>query len=208
MKVKNQIHKKLKKHAPRAVHKARKLVSFKHPKLFLFILSILLAYYIFSRPEVSDFIFYLDEISYLGIFIAGIFIAFGFSAPFAVGFFITAQPQNLVLAVILGGLGAMTGDILIFKSIKFSFMNEFKELKREKVIKKIREIVQKHTPLLIKHYLLYVFAGFIIATPLPDEVGVSMLAGLTTIEPKKLAAISFVLHTIAIFLILYFSIST
>lgn len=207
MKIKKQIHKKLKRHSPHAVHKAKKLVSFKYPKLILFILSILLAYYIFNRPEISNFIYYLGKISYLGIFIAGIFLAFGFSAPFAVGFLITSQPENLILAVILGGLGAMTGDMIIFKSIKFSFMNEFKELKKEKVIKKIKRLVSQNTPLIIKHYFLYIFAGFMIATPLPDEVGVSMLAGLTTINPKKLALISFILHSIAVFLILYFSIN-
>jgi len=57
---------------------------------------------------------------------------------------------------------------------------------------------------LIRHYLLYVFAGIILATPLPDEVGVSMLAGLTTIKPMKLAIIGFILHSAAIFCIFYF----
>ncbi len=82
-------------------------------------------------------------------------------------------------------------------------MNEFKELKKTKILQKTESIVKNKKSILIKHYLLYVFAGILIATPLPDEIGVSMLAGLTTIKPRKLAIISFTLHTFAIFLILY-----
>ena len=44
-----------------------------------------------------------------------------------------------------------------------------------------------------------------IATPLPDEMGVSMLAGLTTIKPWRLAIISFILHALAVSVILYIS---
>jgi len=43
-----------------------------------------------------------------------------------------------------------------------------------------------------------------VATPLPDEIGVSMLAGLTTIKPFKLMIISFLLHASAVFFVLYF----
>jgi uncharacterized membrane protein YdjX (TVP38/TMEM64 family) len=130
------------------------------------------------------------------------FLSFGFSAPFSVGFLIVSQPTNIFLATMFGALGAAFSDILIFKIIKFSFMNEFEELEKTKTIKKIREIVNKNINIKIKHYFLYIFAGIMIATPLPDEVGVSMLAGLTTIKPKVLATISFILHTTAIFLIL------
>ncbi len=206
MGAKKQIHKKLKKHVPKGFHKAQKITSFKYPKLFLFILFIFLAYYIFSQKRVSDFVLNLDNLSYFGIFVAGIFLAFGFSAPFSVGFFITSQPENLILATLIGGFGAMMGDMVIFKTIKFSFMNEFLELKKTKAVRYIRKIISKNKHILIKHYLLYVFAGIMVATPLPDEVGVSMLAGLTTIKPKILAAVAFILHSLAIFLILYFSI--
>jgi len=204
---KKKIHHKLKKHSPKGIRKAKKIFGFKYPKLFFLSISILLAYYLFNKPIVSNWVGSLNSLSYLGIFISGILISFGFSAPFAVGFFIIAQPDNLLLATLVGGLGATIGDLLIFKTIKFSFMNEFKRLKRIGLIKKIKRIIHRNENLLMRHYLLYVFAGIIIATPLPDEVGVSMLAGLTSIKPERLAVIAFILHNIAIFLILRFSVS-
>jgi uncharacterized membrane protein YdjX (TVP38/TMEM64 family) len=197
-----RIHNVLRKHHPAAVHKAKKLFRFKYPKLFLLVAFSLLAYYLFSRPEVSEWVLSLETFSYLGIFVAGILLPFGFFAALSIGFFIATNPQNLLLAVILGGLGAMIGDLIIFKLIKFSFMDEFRELEKMKVIHKIEKIVNKRKRVLILHYSLYIFAGLVLATPLPDEIGVAMLAGLTTIKPLKLAVISFLVHSTAILLIL------
>lgn len=202
-KPRNQIYRKLKKHAPKAFQKSKKIFTIKYPKLILFCLSILIAYYLFSNPLIQNIISKIGALNYLGSFISGILISFGFSAPFAVGYFITSHTENIFLLAIAGGLGATIGDQFIFKIIKFSFMNEFARIKKINLMKKIRKIVYNNKSLLVKHYLIYTFAGILIATPLPDEIGVSMLAGLTTINAKKLAILSFILHTIFIFLMLY-----
>jgi hypothetical protein len=196
------IHGHIRKHAPRAAKKAEKIFRFKYPKLLILIALVILAYSIFNNPTLSNLISNLNNLSYIGIFISGLLLAFGFTAPFSVGFFITSNPPNILIAVLIGGVGASLGDILIFKTIKFSFMNEFEKLKEEKIVIKIKEIVDKDINVKIRHYLLYLFAGILIATPLPDEVGVSMLAGLSTIKAKILWAISFILHSLAIYLIL------
>jgi len=54
----------------------------------------------------------------------------------------------------------------------------------------------------IRIYLMYAFAGILIASPLPDEAGVTMLAGLTKISVKSLALISFILNTLGIIILL------
>ena len=197
-----KIHHLLKKHY-HATRKARRLFYFKYPKLFLFLIFIFASYYIFSRPEIYDLMHKLNSFSYVGVFIAGLLLAFGFSAPFGLGFLLVANPNNIFLASLIGGAGAAVGDLVIFKMIKFSFMNEFAKLKKAKIVRKIKEIIHSNHYSLIKHYLLYVFAGIIMASLVPDEIGVSMLAGLTVIKASKLAVIGFALHTIAIFLVLY-----
>jgi len=197
------IHRTLKKHIPYGVHRAKKLVGFKYPKLFLLFLCIVVAYYLFSQPAVLNFVEGFSKDDYFSIFIAGVLFSLGFSAPFSIGFFILLQPENLLLATLVGGLGSVAGDMLIFKTIKNSFMKEFKELERKKIIKKIEKIVEKNKHVLIRHYLLYIFVGITMVTPLPDEIGISMLAGLTTIKPLKLAIMSFLIHALAIFLMFY-----
>ena len=201
------IHRTLKKHSPGGVHKAQRLVAFKHLKFLVLVVSILLAYYIFSRPTILGLVLEFTKLGHIGMFAAGALFSFGVSAPFSIGFFLVAKPENIILATILAGLGGMAVDIFIFHVMKFSFRNEFEELKKKKIIRKIEKIVEKNKHVLIRHYLLYIFAGIMIATPLPDELAVSMLAGLTTIKPMKLAVISFVLHSLVVFLLLYFGAS-
>lgn len=199
-----KIHKKLKKHSPEGVKKAKKIFSFKYPKLFILIILILLSYYFFSQPFISEWIELFNKLGHFGVFIAGTLTSFGFTAPFGVGLLTKMALSNIFIGALIGGIGGTIVDLFIFKTIKFSFMDEFKRLKKTKVIKEIENIVKKDKHVLIRHYLLYIFAGIMIATPLPDEIGVSMLAGLTTIKPLKLAIIGFILHTFTILVILYF----
>lgn len=195
------IHRLIKKHAPHAYHKARKMVSFHPAKLFFLLLVVLVAYYFFRRPEIIGLMGELNRFSYAGDFLAGLLFAFGLSAPLAIGFLVISAPSNLFLAAMVGGLGATMGDIFIFKFIKFSFMDEFKRLEKTGVVEKIEKLLSRRV--VLRHYLIYVFAGLLIALPFPDELGVSMLAGLTTIKLSKLIIIAFILHTIAMLSILY-----
>jgi hypothetical protein len=199
-----RIHKKLRKHSPEGVKKAKRIFSFKYPKLFLLIALIIIAYFIFSRPFITEFMELFNNLGHLGVFISGILTALGFTTPFGIGLLININPESILIAALIAGLGATIADLFIFKTIKFSFMDEFRRLEKTKAIKEIEKIVNNNKHVLIRHYLLYIFAGLVLATPLPDELGVSMLAGLTTIKPLALAIISFILHTSAIFCILYF----
>lgn len=178
------------------------LFKLKYPKIFLLILFIILAYVIFSNPKVSGFISSLDNLKYLGIFIAGIFFTFGFSSPFSAGFFITSNPDNILLAGVIAGFGAMLGDLFIFNLIRFSFIDEFQKLKKTKIAREINSVIEKDFGKKIKNYLMYTFVGILIASPLPDEIGVIMLAGLTKIKQNLLAIISFILNTIGILILL------
>ena len=180
----------------------KSLFKFRYPKIILLIIFIILAYIIFSQSKVSGLISQLGNLKYLGIFIAGLFFSFGFSSPISAGFFIIANPSNVFLAAIIGGAGAMFGDLFIFKLIRFSFIDEFKNLEKARIIKNLNREIEKDLGHKIKNYLLYAFAGILIASPLPDEAGVIMLAGLTKIKPSVLAIIGFVLNTIGILILL------
>jgi uncharacterized membrane protein YdjX (TVP38/TMEM64 family) len=197
------IHKILKKHSPKAVHKAKRLFGFKYPKMMFLILAIAFSYYLFTLPAIKIFITNLGHFSYLSDFISGILFSFGFTTPLSIGYLITSNPSNIIITSLIAGAGSFIGDMIIFKTIKFSFMDEFKELEKRKAIQKIEKIVEKNRHVLIKHYLIYIFAGIMLASPLPDEIGVSMLAGLTTIKTRIFAVFSFLFHTIGFYIILY-----
>lgn len=198
-----RIHKELRKHHPEAVKKIKKIFSFRYPKLFLLIILMILTYYIFTRLFFSGWIESFNKLGQFGVFISGVLTSLGFTAPLGIGLLTKITHQNILFAALIGGLGATVADLLIFKAIKFSFVDEFKRLEKTRIIQKIEKIVKKNRHVLIVHYLLYIFAGIVLATPLPDEIGISMLAGLTTIKPMKLAIIGFLVHSIAIFFIIY-----
>lgn len=180
----------------------RIFLNFRYKKIFLLLLSIIIAYLIFSNSKIADYVSSLNSFGYLGVFIAGLFFAFGFTSPISAGFFITLNPENLWLAGILGGLGALIGDIIIFKFIRFSFMDEFQRLKKTSIIKKVSMLIDKTLNHKIKVYFIYAFAGIFIASPLPDEAAIIMLAGLTKIKLNILAIISFVMNTAGILILL------
>ncbi len=180
----------------------KRLFKFKYPKLTVLIIAIIAAYYIFSSEKNSFFMSSLNSLSYFGYFIAGLFFSFGFTAPFAVGFFVTAQPESIIIASLISGFGALIADLLIFKLIKFSFMDEFNKLEKTKPIKEVVSLINNKVSCKIKVYLLYVLAGIIIASPLPDEIGVTMLAGLTKIKATIFSLISYLMNTTGILIIL------
>jgi len=182
----------------------RAVFHFHYKKLTLLLILALAAYFIFRNPEVSGFVSSLGKleyIGYLGVFIAGMLFTFGFTTPFAIGFFVVLNPSNVFLTAIIGGAGAVIGDLAIFSFIRFSFMDEFKRLERTPLIKAIRTEMKLHLSHRLRLYILYALAGFIIASPLPDEAGVIMLAGLTNIKARVMILISFIFNSLGILII-------
>jgi len=180
----------------------KRLFKFRYPKLFFLLVFIILAYIIFSNPVISSQI--LEKFNNpFGFFLAGIVYAFGFTSPFAIGFFLTVSPANILLYGLIAGAGALCADLIIFHIIRFSFMDEFNKLKKSKTLKFIDKEIERETGPRLFHYLGYVFAGFIIASPLPDELGVMLLSGLTKIRTIPFSILCIILHTIGVLAILY-----
>lgn len=165
--------------------------------LFLLVLSII-AYIIFRNPNVDSFVTSLGKFEYLGVFIGGLLFTFGFTTPFAVGFFVILNPINPFIVAIIGGTGALLGDLLIFSFIRFNFLDEFQRLEKTAIIKRIRNEIDIYLSHRVRLYILYALAGFILASPLPDEAGVIMLAGLTHIKTRNLIIISFIFNSLGI----------
>ena len=181
------------------------LFRYKYEKICLLFLSILFAYLLFTNDFVFSQITKLNYFGYIGVFFAGILSSFGFTAPFSIGFFIAFEPENILLAAILAGLGSVIADLIIFRFVKNYFADEFVLLKKEKIFIKFEKFLERDFGTKFVNHLMYVLAGILIATPLPDEIGVAMIAGLTKVNQKFLAIAGFLLHTAFIYLIFLFS---
>ncbi|MEI6731974.1 MAG: hypothetical protein WCK90_04830 [archaeon] len=180
----------------------RKLFSYRYPKLTVLLIISIITYVVFSKPIVQGFFTHLGNLSYLGILIGGILFSFGFTTPIAIGVFLVSNPSNIYLAAIIGGLGAMLSDLFILSVIRATLMDEFRLLEKTKIIKESERLFKSKIHGKIKLYLLFVFAGIIIASPLPDELGVGILAGFTRIRVWVMAIISFAFNSLGILVML------
>lgn len=182
--------------------KAHHFFGFKYLKLSLLALFVFLAYFIFSWYDPVTPIIERGFSLPLLVFIAGVLFSFGFTAPFAVGLFLTLPITHIITASLIAGVGSLVGDLFIFLFIKMSLMDEFIELEHTTPFRAIRHLIRSKFSAHVRNYFLYIFAGIIIASPLPDEIGVTMLAGLTSLHKVKFALLSFILHSAAIYLLL------
>ncbi|MBS3107633.1 hypothetical protein J4468_01840 [Candidatus Woesearchaeota archaeon] len=178
----------------------RKFLSqIKYPKLILLGITFVIAYLIFSGRDFLPFQNFLIISGYFGLFLLGIFFTYGFTAAPATAILLIISGQyNLLLAGFISGFGALVGDLIIFKFIRFSFSDEIERLSKEKAIYRI----DKKIPHLLKRYLIPVLAGFIIASPLPDEIGVSLFAISHSISTRLFVLLSFTLNTAGILVVL------
>ncbi|MBI2105605.1 hypothetical protein HYT56_02075 [Candidatus Woesearchaeota archaeon] len=172
----------------------------KYPKFFALFLTIVIAVLIFNNQNlVTKESFVIIE-NYLSSFTLGVLYAYGFTAALATGgLLIIANQQNIIITGIIAGLGALIGDLIIFRFIRRSFNDELNLLAKTKYIKKFRKFLKKYSALnKIVPFLAYI----IIASPLPDEIGVALAATYRDITAKSFVITSYLLNTAGIFTIL------
>ncbi len=175
------------------------LPKIKYPKFSLLVLTFILAYILFKGKDFQPYHNFLLSLGYAGTFLAGILFVYGFTAaPATAILLILVKEQSMFLAGTIAGFGALLGDLFIFEVIRFSFDDEIRKLSKKRIVMHI----SNHTHPTLKKYLIPVIAGFIIVSPLPDEIGVSLLAASRTISIGVFSIISYVLNTIGIFVIL------
>jgi hypothetical protein len=185
-----------------SIIKRKKIFRFKYPKLLLFVICLIGAYFLFNNNYLAYFVSHLGSLSYVGVFICGLLFSFGFTTPFAMAFLIQLSPENIYLAAAIGGFGAVISDLIIFRFIRFSFENEFKKLRRERPFLFLKKELNHFFGPKIENYLLFAFAGILFASPLPDEAAVMVLVGISRINELRLAIISYVFNSLGIFLLL------
>lgn len=181
----------------------RKIIEkIKYPKFLILTLTITIGIIIFSYSHIFSPLFsFLLALGIFGIFLTEIFYSYSFTSIPATAVLLVLAKQgdyNLILIALIAGVGAVIGDLLIFKFIQHSFDDELKKFSREKIIIYIKG---KAHPMLQKYFML--LTGFlIIASPLPDEVGVFLVAEFTEISTKLFTLIAFILDTCGILVIL------
>ncbi|MBI2508037.1 hypothetical protein HYV89_03735 [Candidatus Woesearchaeota archaeon] len=172
----------------------------KYPKFFALVLTIIIAVLIFSNEKIISKDNFIIIENYLSSFTLGVFYAYGFTAALATGALLKiADQQNIVITGIVAGFGSLLGDLIIFRFIRGSFNDELKLLGKTRPLKKIRKFLKKYSSL---NKVVPIIAYIIIASPLPDEIGVSLIAVYKNTNTKAFSILAFFLNTIGIFIVL------
>lgn len=169
----------------------------KYKNTALLVLSLGVFFYIAQTPQVDAVIKSVGNLGYLGAFITGIFFVSTFTvAPAAVVLFHLANVLHPVEIALLAGLGAMVGDYIIFRFMKDRVFEELLPLARKAQTPRMKALFK--SPYFA--WVLPLVGAFVIASPLPDEIGVSML-GLSKVKQWQFFLLAFVLNAVGIFLV-------
>lgn len=170
----------------------------RYPNLTLVAIGVIAAIYLSQVSSFHQFLLHLGNFGYLGSFVAGILFVSTFTV--ATGLLIlltlaeTLPPFGIAL---VAGLGAVVGDLTIFHLVKDNLQKELKDLY-------FHQFNGRHlSHLLHTKYFSWTFpviGAVIIASPLPDELGISLM-GISKMQPITFILISFFLNTCGIFLI-------
>jgi len=165
----------------------------------LLLVSVSVAVLLVFTGAIHSFSAILGEWGFLGAFLAGIgFSSAFFAAPATVVIFGFAQDQSsLWLVAIVAALGAMVGDMLIFRFLRDGLGDDFRYLVGQASdSERLRHLFRSR--------LFYWFGSFIaalvIASPLPDEIGLAMF-GLLRFNTARFLPISFALNFLGILVI-------
>src|SRR3989338_5980948 len=165
--------------------------------LGLIVLSVFIAVILAKTGGLESLITSTKEVRFIGSFIAGIFFVSVFTAaPATVALGEIAQSNSIITVAIIGGLGALIGDLLIFRFIRDKISQDFSYLVKLSRTERFFSVFK----LKLFRWLIPFVGALIVASPFPDEVGLAML-GLSKTKTSVFIPLSFFLNLIGILII-------
>ena len=163
------------------------------------LLASLLVLFILADTElVHGLIRQIGEYGYLGAGIVGIFFVSTFTvAPASVVLFHLAQELHPLWIAFTAGSGGVIGDLLIFRLLKDRVLPEIRPILQDR-LRRSHLTALFHSPYF--GWLPSVIGALIIASPLPDEMGIALM-GFSRISTWQFVLLTFVLNSVGIFII-------
>lgn len=169
----------------------------KYPNLTLLIISLLVTILLLLNGHIEQLTNVLNNLGYIGVLFTGMLFVSTFTvAPAAVVLFEFSRSLDPLLVALVGGAGATFGDYIAYRFIRDRLFAELSPIL--KMFHLYRRVDILHTKYFA--WLAPVIGAAIIASPFPDEIGLSLL-GLKRIKPIMFLVLAFFLNSIGIFII-------
>lgn len=153
---------------------------------------------VFRNEALHAYLLHLGTLGYVGAFFAGVLFVSTFTvATGAIILLVLAETLSPVEIGLIAGLGAVVGDFVIFRFVKDDLAREITRIynmfDRRHHFKRVL-----HTKYF--SWTLPVIGAVIIASPLPDEIGVSLM-GISKLRTYQFLLVSFILNAVGIALV-------
>lgn len=155
-----------------------------------------MAWFLGQNKGFHGFIIGLGNYGYLSAILAGVLFVSTFTIAIGALILMTlAQTLSPIELILLAGIGAVLGDLLIFRFVKDEVEDEIEPIYDKITGTHLKKIL--HTKYF--GWTLPVIGAIIIISPLPDELGISLM-GISEIKTEKFLIIAWISHTIGMFL--------
>lgn len=166
-----------------------------YTNLFLVGLGFLAAFFLAKTPVFTSILLNLGSYAYVGAFVAGIlFVCTPTAAIGALMLAVLSKELPVLSLCLIAGVGAVVADLLMFHIVKDGLFEELEDIYNELHGRKLSHIFHSRA----FRWTLPVLGAMIIASPLPDELGVGLM-GISKLSVWRFAGLSWILNSIGIF---------
>src|SRR3989344_4987292 len=154
------------------------------------ILSVLVSFILVKTGVLEDIFASTQELKFIGSFVAGMFFVSIFTAAPAIVVLAEVVKSNPILEVaFMGGVGALVGDLIIFRFVKDRVTRDFMYLVKKSKSERLKSIFR----LKLFRWLMSFIGALIVASPFPDEIGLAMM-GISKMKTSLFIPLSFLLN--------------
>lgn len=171
--------------------------NYKYKGLTFIFISIVLTIFLSKYNFLNNGLFNLRHIPLLGSFIAGIFYVSASTTALGILMFSDlAKTLSPIEIAVIAGLGGAVADFVLFRFFRDDLVSEIRPI--------YNKLGGRHLTNLMYHkyfrWSLPIIGAIIIASPFPDELGVSLM-GLSKIKNYQFILLSLALDITGIFLL-------
>ncbi len=161
----------------------------------LIVLSVLIAVLLVRTDVLANLFISAEAMGIWGAFVAGIFFTSIFTtAPAIVALGEVSLLQGIFNTAFFGAMGAVVGDLIILKFVRDRFSEHVSEIVMHQSIWRRFHLLFKRR---FFRWITFFVGGFILASPLPDELGIAVLS-FSKVRMKYFVLLSFVFNFLGI----------
>lgn len=157
-------------------------------------LSVAIAVFAVKTGAVGELLASAGGLRFIGGFIAGMFFVSVFTvAPAAAVLVELFQTHPLLEVALVGGLGALLGDWVMFRLLRDRVAGDLAYLLERPGLRRLGAVFGPKS----FRWLTPLAGALIVASPLPDEIGLALL-GLSRLSTARFLPLSFALNFLGI----------